>query len=121
MRNAFTIFFLALLVAIQTPIGQFLKLPMLMEHFARHQERDGFSFSTFLQEHYASTHNDADLPEDEQLPFKTIIFYSLGVAIVPDAVEANALVHLTDKEKLFVPEPGARKQDSGSIFHPPRV
>ncbi|HET9744643.1 MAG TPA: hypothetical protein VFP97_02955, partial [Chitinophagaceae bacterium] len=69
MRTVATIFLLVLMVSIQTPIGQLFKLPLLIEHFIKHQKRNGVSLIDFLEEHYSSGHNDADLPEDEQLPF----------------------------------------------------
>ena len=40
------------------------------------------SFIGFLEVHYASDHQDAELPEDEQLPFKNTTFSSIDHAVV---------------------------------------
>ena len=119
--KAATIFLLALLVSIQTPFGQLLKLPLLVEHFIKHQEQDGVSLIDFLEDHYLSDHNDADLPEDEQLPFKNITFNSIGYAIVIPVIQANIFAPLPAKKKMTFPDIYAPQQHLTSIFHPPRV
>src|SRR5678815_1966973 len=92
MKRAATIFCLVIMVSIQTPIGQLFKLPLLIEHYIKHQTKDDVSFLSFLADHYATDHNDADLPEDEQLPFKNITFYSIGYAIVSPVIQANVFM-----------------------------
>jgi len=121
MMKAATIFLLALLVSIQTPLGQLLKLPLLVEHFIKHQEQDGVSLIDFLEDHYLSDHNDADLPEDEQLPFKNITFNSIGYAIVIPVIQANIFAPLPAKKKMTFPDIYTPQQHLTSIFHPPRV
>jgi len=109
------------MVAIQTPVGQLFKLPLLIEHFIKHQKKDGVSLIGFLDDHYSSNHNDADLPEDEQLPFKNIKFYAIGYAIVPAVIKTNIIGSLIVDKKVIFPETYALQQHLGSIFHPPRV
>lgn len=121
MRALATIFLLLLLVSIQTPVGQVFKLPMLIEHFIKHQKQEGVSLIDFLQDHYTSDHNDADLPEDEQLPFKNITFYTIGYAIVPDVIKTNVFVPLPADKKVIFPDTYTPQQHFASIFHPPRV
>jgi len=121
MMKAATIFLLALLVSIQTPLGQLLKLPLLVEHFIKHQKQDGVSLIDFLEDHYLSDHNDADLPEDEQLPFKNITFNSIGYAIVIPVIQANIFAPLPAKKKMTFPDIYTPQQHLTSIFHPPRV
>jgi len=121
MMKAATIFLLALLVSIQTPLGQLLKLPLLVEHFIKHQEQDGVSLIDFLEDHYLSDHNDADLPEDEQLPFKNITFNSIGYAIVIPVIQANIFAPLPAKKKMTFPDIYTPQQHLTGIFHPPRV
>lgn len=82
MRAFVTICLLVVMVSIQTPVGQLFKLPLLIEHFIKHQTQEGVSLFAFLHDHYSAVHNDAELP-DEQLPFKNITFYAIGYAIVP--------------------------------------
>jgi hypothetical protein len=121
MKTAATIFLLALMVSTQTPLGQLFKLPLLIEHFIKHQKRNGVSLIDFLDEHYSSGHNDADLPEDEQLPFKNITIYGIGYAIMPGVIKGNAMVPLPIDKKVIFPETYAPQQHLGRIFHPPRV
>lgn len=121
MKSAVLISFLFLLVSIQTPIGQLFKIPLLIEHFRKHQRQDGVSLSDFLKDHYTKEHNDADWPEDEQLPFKTMTCYSIGYAIVPEAVRPSAMTALYAERnisyfELFVPQ-----HHLSGIFHPPRA
>ena len=121
MRRGVTIFFLVLLVSAQTPVGQLLKLPILIEHFIKHQQQNGFSFIGFLKDHYKPDHNDADLPEDQQLPFKNITFYSIGYAIVPGVIKTNATIAFAFDKKIVFAEFYTAQQHLGSIFHPPRA
>jgi len=109
------------MVSIQTPVGQLFKLPFLIEHFTKYQKQDGISLFAFLQDHYASNHNDADLPEDEQLPFKSITFYTIGYAIVPGIFKTTALLHLPAGKKNYPSETYVPQQHLVRIFHPPRV
>lgn len=67
--------FLAILLSVnlllaQTPLQQFLKLPLLFHHFHHHHDQN-LSVSDFLNMHYMHSgkhHSDHD--EDMQLPFK---------------------------------------------------
>lgn len=120
MKTYITIFFLVLLSLVQTPVGQLLKLPLLIEHFNKHQKNEGISFFSFLEEHYASEHQDADLPEDEQLPFKNISFYAIGYAIVPEVVKANTVTHFPSDKKIIFLKHFTPQYYPGNIFHPPK-
>ena len=120
MKTAVAIFFLVLLVSIQTPVGQLFKLPKLIEHFVKHKNQNGESFMSFLQDHYAPGHNDSDLPEDDQLPFKNIAFYSISNAIVPGVIKADVFIRLSGDKKLVAPDVYTPQQHLTSIFHPPR-
>lgn len=121
MRRAATLFLVVLLVSTQTPVGQFFKLPVLLEHFLKHQQQEGTSLRGFLAEHYTSNHQDADLPEDEQLPFKNVTFYSLGYAVMVPLMQATVLTTLPVEKKVAVPAIYTPQQHLDSIFHPPRV
>lgn len=121
MKNTATVILLLLLVSIQTPVGQLFKLPLLVEHFIKHQEQEGASFIGFLDEHYLSSHEDADRPEDEQLPFKSLAYYSIGSAIVPELGKANAFVQRPLEKKPVITESYTPQQHMSGIFHPPRA
>jgi hypothetical protein len=121
MRNAATIFLLVLLVLIQTPIGQLFKFPLLVEHFIKHQRQQGISFLGFLQDHYVTDHNDADLPEDEELPFKNVPFYSIGYAIITPVIRPKTVTPLPVEKKFIFTDIYTPQQHLASIFHPPRA
>jgi hypothetical protein len=120
MKTTAAIFLMILLVSTQTPMGQLFKLPLLIEHFVKHQKQGGMSLLGFLVEHYTSDHRDADLPEDEQLPFKTIILCNLGNAIVPSLVKTDFSLPATAEKKIMLPDVYSPQQHLSSIFHPPR-
>ena len=119
--KATTIFLLTVMVSIQTPLGQLFKLPLLIEHYIKHQKQDGVSLIGFLKDHYASNHKDADLPEDEQLPFKNTTYHNIAYAIVTLDVHTNIVAPLAIEKKIVLPDTFTPQQHSGSIFHPPRV
>ena len=120
MKNAVIIFLLTLMASTQTPLGQLFKLPLLIEHYKKHQKQDGVTLLGFLEDHYASNHRDGDLPEDEKLPFKNITFYSIGYAILAPIVQTNADAPLSTEKKINIPDTYTTQQHLGGIFHPPR-
>ncbi len=121
MRKYVAICLLVLMVSIQTPVGQVFRIPLLIEHLLKHRQQNQVSLLDFLNEHYAGDHSDADLPEDEQLPFKTIIPYHIGHALVPHFIKAGQN-YLLPLEKLFAtPAHITIQQHLASIFHPPRT
>jgi len=121
MKSAAAIFFLIIMVSTQTPIGQLFKLPFLIEHYIKHQAQDDVSLLGFLADHYKADHNDGDLPEDEQLPFKNITFYSIGYAIVTPVIQANVFTPSPVDKKVIFHDTYTPQQNLSSIFHPPRV
>ncbi len=121
MRRGVSIFLLILLVATQTPMGQVFKFPNLIEHFFKHKKQNGVSLLDFLKDHYKANHNDADLPEDQQLPFKDITFQSIVIAIVPDTIKTAAVTSTPLEEKTSAIDFYTPQQHLGSIFHPPRT
>jgi hypothetical protein len=121
MKSAISIFFLFLVVSVQSPFGQLFKLPFLVEHFMKHRTDQSVSLATFLDDHYISHHHDADLPEDEQLPFKDINFYSFGYAVVPGALQSKVMVLARTETRLILPQIFTLQQHTGSVFHPPRM
>lgn len=60
------------MVMTQLEMHQLLKLPILIEHFQEHQQRNrGITVAAFLNEHYLGhTVLDNDDQRDMQLPFK---------------------------------------------------
>ncbi len=112
---------LVLVASVQTPVGQLLKLPLLVEHYLKHQHQNGISLIDFLDVHYATEHKDADYPEDEQLPFKNISILTIGYALVTPVYEAHTFALLPIEQKITLPDFHLPQQNVGSIFRPPRM
>jgi hypothetical protein len=96
-------------------------LPVLIEHFYKHQKNDGVSLLKFLSDHYSKNHSDGDRSEDEQLPFKTIIVQTIGVAIVPSILKTDFAIGIDIPIKIIASNVYTPQQHLSSIFHPPRV
>lgn len=105
----------------QTPLGQLLKLPVLIEHFDKHRKQDGMSFWEFMNDHYTNDHNDADRSEDDQLPFKTAMLQNIGFAVVPAALLTDFSLEFDIPAKVKLNDFYTPQQHLCSIFHPPRV
>ena len=58
MRNRIAIFFLLIFAFATTELGQFFKLPLLVQHFYTHQSRESVTLLDFLAEHYVGNHED---------------------------------------------------------------
>jgi hypothetical protein len=121
MKNAAAIFLVILLMSVQTPLGQFLKVPLLIEHYIKHQKQDGISFTSFLKDHYAPDHNDGEMPEDEQLPFKELAFQNIGFAIFAPLIQTEVLLPLKAEKRIVFSDGTHPQKHLMSIFHPPRI
>jgi hypothetical protein len=112
---------LLMLVITQTPFGQLLKLPVLIEHFYKHRKHDQVSLFKFLKDHYTTEHNDADQAEDRQLPFKTVILQNIGFATIPTVVVTDFSMSFDVAKKIIPQDHYVAQQHLCIIFHPPRV
>lgn len=68
-----SIFILSIYLISITELSQLVKLPLLIEHFSEHKQKDGhMSLWKFLHMHYSQNKlNDADHEKDMKLPFKS--------------------------------------------------
>ncbi|KIO51755.1 hypothetical protein IW18_15935 [Flavobacterium hibernum] len=84
MRKIMVYIFIFLIVSNIGFFQQFYKLPILIEHYNEHQERQDVSFIDFLEMHYwGEDLNDNDSDRDMQLPFKHISSASFQLVFVP--------------------------------------
>lgn len=120
MRST-TILLLAVLLFTQTPLGQVLKLPVLIEHFHKHKRQEGVSLLAFLKGHYSTRHNDADQSQDEQLPFRNVMVLGIGFALVPRTIKTDFSATFDIPEKLALNDFFVSQQHLCRIFHPPRT
>lgn len=73
MNKVFAIFLITIFLCANTSIGQFLKIPNLIEHYKEYQTEvstDSNSFTQFIKVHY-SKNTDNNKKEHQNLPFKT--------------------------------------------------
>lgn len=73
MKKLIAIFFLSVYLISLTELNQLVKIPVLIEHFIEHKEKNTeLSIWQFLDMHYAHDDvNDKDYDRDMQLPFKS--------------------------------------------------
>lgn len=73
VKKFISIIILATYLCSFTEFNELLKLPLLLEHFSKHNAQNkSLSFSEFLCMHYLDTHdNDGDDDSDRSLPFKS--------------------------------------------------
>lgn len=109
-----------LIVFSQTQVSQLFKLPLLIEHFAKHKYEQKISFVKFIVEHYSTKHIDADLPEDNNLPFKNASLMNFEYAVLPSVLKAEFLQYSFLSGKVILPESFCSQPNLCSIFHPPR-
>lgn len=121
MKNAATFFLVIVLLAVQTPLGQLFKVPLLIEHYIKHRQTDALSFTAFLNNHYARDHHDADMPEDEQLPFKDLAFQNIGYAVFPPIIETTAFLPSPVEKIIVFSDAHNPQKHLVNIFHPPRT
>ena len=122
MRNRIAIFFLLLLASATTELGQFFKVPVLVQHFYTHQSQESITLLNFLAEHYVGDHEDGDKKDDMQLPFKSMMGTS--------SIVANFSIHKIELRKPIAQKPEIAvplqisilpSQWEFGIFHPPRT
>lgn len=109
MKATFTITFLILFLVTNTALGQILRLPTLLHHYAEHVEWDNYTFYEFMSEHYAKkiNHPDDSHNDHENLPFK-----ATDCQIIP---LISLLAASTDFARLTTPT--ILKDEEVSLFH----
>jgi hypothetical protein len=124
MRKAIAIFFLFVFSASFTEAGQFIKLPLLLEHYVKHRGLDNtLSFASFIKQHYLKEHkSDGDEKQDNQLPFKTYtvnttgaVFLLTATPLAPQPVAKATMVFGVSQTRFVLSD------HLFGIFHPPRI
>jgi len=118
-------FLLILFLLQSTEFGEFLKLPLLLQHYGQHVHlHPGTTAIGFLKMHYLDkTVVDEDYAQDMQLPFKTLDNHNLTIllSLPPVAVIVPGLhpFHLSPPNiyySSYVPS-----TYSGNVFQPPKT
>ncbi len=73
LKKSVAILFLSVYLISATELQQLVKLPLLIEHYQEHKQKNrNLSFVDFLNMHYSQQQElDADYDRDMQLPFKS--------------------------------------------------
>lgn len=73
MRKGTAAILLIVFMLSHTELHQFIKIPVLFEHFREHRLEDpGLGFMAFLRMHYEKIVIDDDYQRDQQLPFRDV-------------------------------------------------
>lgn len=90
--------FLFIFLSANTALRQVLLLPVLVQHYLEHVEKDNLTLLEFLSEHYAKTitHPDNKFHDHQKLPFKTADCHtSQMVVLIPQS--SFSISHLLPK------------------------
>jgi hypothetical protein len=120
-----TILFLSLYILAATEFRQFLKFPVLVEHFNEHKkDNQQISFLDFIYMHYAGDDdNDRDNDRDMQLPFKAQDGSSANILFMPSTSEYSL-----PEKACTIDSPGINYEELNltssylaSIWQPPKA
>lgn len=109
-----------------TELSQLIKLPMLVEHYIEHKEKNkNLSVLDFLIMHYSQNNvKDADYDKDMKLPFKTPNTLLSSVEIAPVLFASNNLllksIPSDSKQFSFYSEKHLSSAYLASIWQPPK-
>lgn len=127
MKKPVAIFFLSIYAFSFVEFHQFLRIPVLIEHFAEHRQLDpGMSFISFIKEHYVGEIVvDEDFHRDNELPFRqaqycistgTITYEcpetAIEIASNTKDISRHFIFYIEDKHSLL---------SAADIFQPPRL
>ncbi len=125
MKKIFTIILAVLLLNGVTELHQFLKLPLLLNHFLHHRMEDpSISFWSFIKLHYFDPIVvDDDYQRDQQLPFRDTDCCIVTTASVCECLQVSVEIQpLSEQSKEFhlFNEINKPQFTSFDIFQPPR-
>lgn len=126
LKKLICILFLGAYLISSTELRQFLKFPLLLQHYAEHRAQNhNLGIIEFLAEHYNDKGIiDLDYSKDQQLPFKSKTGYTGAVLSigVPAAFFATAPkpVHSLDIERYIPNDDFISAVVLSSIWQPPR-
>jgi len=128
VKKAVAIFFLSVYMLSFSEMHQFLRMPVLIQHFIEHRHQDpSISLLDFLSLHYIHQYVvDEDYQEDQQLPFR---HSDCCIAVTSFSCECpvNTVIELpvrtteTKNEFIISDEDSHSLLSVADIFQPPRA
>ena len=100
------LYFLAFIVlATNTSVGELFKVPVLLNHFLEHRQRDhNIGLSQFMSMHYwGNDIKDNDTDRDMKLPFKKTVYFTHQILFCNTQINhlPNTDCLLSDQSPLF--------------------
>ncbi len=126
LKKITSIFFLTLYLFSTTEANELLKLPVIFQHYAEHQQEDkSISFLQFLDIHYMhGSPKDKDYERDMQLPFKTPTqcISSIVPEFVPlmPEISIDKPIELSENKKSFPKTQFILSSYLSNIWQPPK-
>lgn len=130
VKKAIAIFFMGIYMLSFSEFHQFLRMPVLVQHFVEHRQQDPrISLLAFLEEHYIHQYiQDEDYQRDNQLPFRAADCCIVNANSLPScecphqAVVAVAASSIEMKnEFILYDEDNHSLLTVADIFQPPRM
>ncbi|KYH07443.1 hypothetical protein EGI15_06860 [Chryseobacterium cucumeris] len=124
MRKLISILLLSLFLVSTTELYQFLKIPLLIEHYITHKNLNPeMSLAAFLKTHYDHPVKDSDHDQDQRLPFVS----HANLLSVVFTINPSLDFHCVEKvftpieiKKTFYKSALYNKEILNSIWQPPR-
>jgi hypothetical protein len=130
VKKTVAIFFMTIYMLAFSEFHQFLRLPILVQHYVEHrQQNPGISLLAFLEEHYIHQYiKDADYQRDNQLPFRaaetSVVTVSAAMTFdCPQQQVMNTVMQSVETKNEFIlyDEDKHSVLSVADIFQPPRA
>jgi hypothetical protein len=124
MNKAIAIFLITIFLCANTTIGQFLKIPNLIEHYKEFQTEvnsKSNSFTKFIKVHYSKNEHKND-KDHQNLPFKTLdnstnMLFTFSLM----TFQLEIIKPLISVKKKFFYEKSFKSNLFTSIWLPPKI
>jgi hypothetical protein len=127
VKKAVAIFFMSIYMLSFSELHQFLRMPVLIQHFIEHRHEDpSISLLAFLNLHYIHQYiHDEDYQRDQQLPFRHAdcsVIYTTVCCESPDNTPIELPARTTEIKNEFIryDEDNHSLLSIADIFQPPR-
>lgn len=125
MAKRFVFILLTIHLFASTELSQFLKVPVLVEHFIEHKNQDvSMSFMEYLIHHYGGHEMDEDWETDMKLPFMKHIEIVHFIFVIQKAlvIVTESNFELIASAVKFIPTSDFFTSESiTTVFQPPRL